>query len=140
MFKHEIQGYRGTTVTENLNNQWQIKYQIVSDKYTKNTINKLIPAYCKKELPEYANIQELIIYQDIDNLHTLTIQSLNGLQAINERLMHFMHNLDIFLHYMLMDLASLGEHLEIFHAAVREQHQWHWLREDPNYENLLCQG
>lgn len=134
MFKHTIQGYKGITTIQTPtapNNIWKIEYAVPLEKHEGAKIARLVSAFCKKELVEYNNLPDMIICSQNDKLYTVTIQSPNGLIAINERLLPCCHALDIFLHYSTMDLASLGKHFRIFQEAIREQGQWHWLKEAP---------
>lgn len=141
MFKHTIQGYRGTTtvtVPPSPDSVYKIKYTMELDKLECYNVRNLIPAYCKKELSEYSQKVPHLIRHECDEKHyTLSINSLDGLKDINEIILPFLREMDIFLHYYLMDIPSLGAHFKIIQDAIREQHQSHWLKENPAHENSI---
>lgn len=141
MYKHTFEGYRGiTTVTcsKDPNIMHEVQYEIKLNKFEHLKVERIILAYCQKELSEYTEkLPHLIDHEDDEEHYKLTIRCPNGLQDINKSILPTLNEMDKFLHYVLMDTHSLGEHFKIIQAAIREQRQWHWLKEKPNYENLI---
>ena len=140
MNEHTQQGYKGTIIYECANNKWQVRYEIKSDELASQLLNQMIPAYCEKKIQDYIDDlpNRCIIYKNSGVYHTLVIQAPSGnIKELNNGISAFVVELDIFLHYYLMDLSSFGKHFKIFHDAVREKGQWHWLQEKPNYDSLI---
>ena len=141
MYKHTIQGYRGVTTvacSKDPSIMHEVQYEIKLNKFEHPKVERIILAYCKKELSEYTEKLPHLIDHECDEKHyKLTIRCPNGLQDINESILPALNEMDKFLHYVLMSTTNLGEHFKIIQAAIREQGQWHWLKEEPNHENLI---
>ena len=130
------------TLPENLTREGISKYEIEEYKYR---LEKIIKAYCDKKLIS-SKIERLkdVKIQDFEYEYNyedmiLILKGYNGINSFNSGLTRFISDLDVFLYYYFMSLSKLGQHNEIIKEVIREQHQWHWLKEESNYDNLLIE-
>lgn len=119
---------------ENYESNGFLKYII--DKTNKN--NKLIAEFIKGYIYKNENdVKQYIKVITTEKGIMLEIEVEEAGLNWNKWINGFILNLDLYIHYYDATLTNLSKHFKIIKDIIREEHQWHWLGEEPNYNNLI---
>lgn len=113
---------------------YSINKKVFSDECKIERNVKFINAFVKKH---YKKEKKHVNIKETEMSINIIIKAIKGCDSLNEWITKFIYEIDMYLYYFNMPLTKLGSHFSVIKDIIREQHQFHWIYEEPNYDDLI---